>query len=478
MIKKYIANRDTTITNAYRYGGASVIRATGSNIGGADSLEVYSLFGNYASGSVEKSRILVQFDTSKLTADRNAGAIPASGSVDFYFNLYNVRHVSTLPRDFTLIVAPISQSWDEGYGLDLDDYTDPGIGFEGKGATWVTARTSSAGAVSWSVAGADILDNPIYSQSFVDGTEDLRVDITGLVERWLGGTLDNNGVAVYLTSSQENNSSSVSYYTKKFSARSSEYFFLRPSLEATWDDSKKDQRGLFYPSSSAMSSADNLNTIYFYNYVRGQLKDLPNVGQGELYVTLHTSASAGEQITSTPNSPVTGGWVETGVYSASFALNTSASVVYDRWYSGSTYYHTGCLIVKDDRYNNIATRPEYTVKVNNLKSSYTREEVPRVRLYTRRRNWNPNLYVKASSVPNLDIIEDVFYRVVRVADDREIIGFGTGSNETRLSYDASGSYFDFDMDYLQKNYSYKFEFMIYENGEYKVLPYSAKFRVE
>ena len=109
---------------------------------------------------------------------------------------------------------------------------------------------------------------------------------------------------------------------KKFSSRSSEYFFSRPIIEARWDNSRKDNRGNFIVSSSALSADDNLNTLYIYNYYRGQLKNINSVNTGSIYVQLYTSASQGTQLTPTPNNPVTGGYVSTGIYSASFALNT------------------------------------------------------------------------------------------------------------------------------------------------------------
>ena len=54
----------------------------------------------------------------------------------------------------------------------------------------------------------------------------------------------------------------TSYYTKRFFARGSQYFFKRPVIEARWDSTVKDDRGAFYFSSSLASKSDNLNTLY------------------------------------------------------------------------------------------------------------------------------------------------------------------------------------------------------------------------
>ncbi len=87
-------------------------RATGSNQGLADSLQVFSIYGQ-ASGSdvgnrtVEKSRILIQFPVDEISAARDDGTIPASGSVNFYLRMFNARHPFTVPKEFTLVVNPL-----------------------------------------------------------------------------------------------------------------------------------------------------------------------------------------------------------------------------------------------------------------------------------------------------------------------------------------------------------------------------------
>ena len=110
-ILRYTASADNTITNAYE--ANLVTRGTGSNMGYADSLEVFSIYGQESGStgqSQELSRILIQFPVSSISGDRTAGTIPASGSVSFYLKMYNAEHPFTLPQDFNLIVAPISQA--------------------------------------------------------------------------------------------------------------------------------------------------------------------------------------------------------------------------------------------------------------------------------------------------------------------------------------------------------------------------------
>ena len=79
-----------------------------------------------ASPQARKSflRILIKFPVTDISTDRTNSDIPASGSVSFYLRMYNAEHSKTVPRDYTLTVLTVSQSWQEGVGLDLEGYKD------------------------------------------------------------------------------------------------------------------------------------------------------------------------------------------------------------------------------------------------------------------------------------------------------------------------------------------------------------------
>lgn len=486
-IKRYVAYKDNTITNAFEENLTT--RATSSNSGQADSLEVFSIFAQANSSSNEQARILVQFPCSSrdtndypdsglvtIEADRAAGKIPASGSVNFFLKLYNVATDQTVPTDFTLVVKPVSGAaavgkWEEGYGVDLDTYTD--ITYGSTGSNWVNRSANTA----WSSTGGDYLTTRNYEKFFSSGIEDLEIDITDLVEDWINDTngIPNGGVGIMLTASQESGSVR-SYYTKRFSARGSEYYFNRPVIEARWDSSQKDNRGNFFASSPSLSTADNSHTIYFYNYFRGQPKNLPGVGTGSVYVRVYDERSEGTEITATP---VTGGFVSTGVYSASLSLDTHEEVVFDRWFSGSTYFHTGSIKVKEHYVSDAYYIPKYITTITNMQPSYCKHDLNRFRVFTRLKNWNVTSYTVSQMKPQVEIVDDAYFKVFRTIDHKTVISYGTGSiNHTRLSYDVSGSYFDLDMSLLQPGFEYGFRFVYYINGAYEEQPESFTFRVE
>ena len=146
-IIRYTASANNTITNAFDESIISSQRATGSNMGKSDVLEVFSIYGQASSSiglSSEVSRTLIKFDTSKISSDRTATTIPGSGSVNFYLRMYNTPHATTLPEDYKLTVARITNDWEEGYGLDMDHYKDKT--YDGVGSNWVRALATDAKA--------------------------------------------------------------------------------------------------------------------------------------------------------------------------------------------------------------------------------------------------------------------------------------------------------------------------------------------
>jgi len=273
--------------------------------------------------------------------------------------------------------------------------------------------------------------------------------------------------------------SKTTYYTKKFFGKGTEFFFKKPVIEASWDSSIKDDRGNFYASSSLLPSSQNTRTLYLHNEIGGRLFNIPAVGTGEIYLKTFTSKSEGLLI----GSVVTGGYVSRGVYSASFALDTARSVVYDRWYSAAfaDCYYTGTLGIKNHSISDHNPYPVYVTTLTNLRSTYYPSEKPRFRFYVRLRDWSPNLYVKANTINDTLIIESASYQIHRIIDDATIIPFDTGSTRsTETSFDVSGNYFDLSMDIFEPGYSYGIKVAYYNETvqSYIEQPHEWKFRVD
>jgi len=581
-IKNYTASADNTIVNAYQ--SNLTTRGTGANAGVADVLEVFSIYGRVTTSSQELSRVLVKFPVTDITTDRTNGNIPASGSVSFYLKMYNAEHSKTVPRDYTLSVYTVSQSWQEGVGLDLEGYKDLTLGNEGSnwmsasntaywtdingtllaGGSYITGAEPGGGG-----SNADVdTEIFIFEQTLSTGLENLEINVTPVIEQWIAGTYSNHGFGVHLSASYgaqhsgaANNvvsrkpgqlaldaddttqsviynpsGSTKSYFTKRFFARGTEFFFKKPIIEARWNSATSDDRGNFFFSSSLAPAAKNLNTIYMYNYIDGQLTDIPQSHAGTfakvVYVSIYSGSTGGfyaEQgggdgddvppmdipvsgttaantgsvqflsvddvghVRAVNKTVITGGIVSTGIYSASFAFTgaTLLKTIYDVWFTGShsttnandalVQYFTGAIDCHTLRGQNRAGAPVYYTNITNLKDKYRANENARFNLYVRDKYWSPTVYTVANTSPPSTNILSASYRVYRTLDAYDAIPYGTGSDlHTLMSYDISGNYFDLDMSLLEPGYEYALKFSFYNNAVSSWVEQSEifKFRVE
>lgn len=466
-ILKYIATADTTITNAFR--PLTKNRAYYANMGAADSLEIFSM---PVSGSEsEISRILLNFPIQEISSSRNEGRIPNQGSVSFYLKLYNATHPEMLPKNYTVVIKPISGSWDEGEGLDLDNYLDNGQKEElGYGVNWINKSTNDPKV--WQSEGGDYYDLYHKTFRFEDGTEDLEVDVTDIIEAQLSGELSLDGIGVMLSGSYENGDIKKIYYTKRFSARSSEYFYNKPCIEARWETLVKDNRGSFFYESPNIIPEENVQNIFFYNKINGVLKNLPN----NTLPLLKISNSLNEVLLTDINTIN----VSTGVYRASFSLTGSADEeLYDTWYSGSNEYYKGIINFKVRNFEDSFADTNYVVSVSNLKSVYSVNEKPIIKIFAREKNWNPNLYQKFNNEMESLIFDNLYYKVYRIVDKKTIIDYGISPIAyTKCSYDKHGNYFELDMSMFEPGYGYAIKLMILNGDINAELPSIYRFKVE
>lgn len=499
-LKRYFSNADNTISNAYQEN--LTIRATGSNMGASDILETFAILGQVSSSTngleSELSRVLIQFPVSDIITDRTAGNIPASGSVSFYLKIYNAEHTRTTPKDFELTVSAVSASWQEGDGMDLENYTD--TTYDVRGSNWIRSSAS----VSWASQGGDYHSSPTSTVSMATGRENIEVDVSEFVEQWIRGASfanqyqatstakPNYGFGIKLADSFE--TGEKSYYTKKFFGKGTQFFHRRPHIEARWDSARRDNRGDFYLSSSMVPGYENLNKLYVYNYVRGRLRDIKDdssiaptmkiyyasgsVPEGDNRTFYNSSNTAVTSLAATRLSK--------GIYYTQFAVtsstvNSTYPYLIDVWEYDSTEFFTGSTIIPKKHkplQHNLTNN--YVLSISNLKKSYGRTETARFRLYVRPRNWSPTIYSKAVSTPENTMISTASYEICREYDNFKVIPYGTGSTQhTVLSHDVSGNYFDIDMSLFEAGYSYKVKFAFFDDGvsDYVEQPYEFKFRV-
>lgn len=459
MIFRIYPVRDTFITNDYRY--PNYTRLTGANVGAIEELAVFKRAGiSGAIGSLGSSslgRSLLQFDFSQFCALTGTGDLPSAG-LTFVLRMNHKTVACTRPSSFDLVVKPVSSSWDEGLGLDVN------LGDSGY-ANW-EKRTSSA---YWTTFGGDFLSSPTASAHFDLGTEDLEVDVTSIVNEWISGTTPNNGLGVMLTASLEADSVYVDYYQKKFYSRQTKFEDRAPYIEVRANDVVRDDRVNVQWSRSG--------TLYLYNTPGGVFTNLVSD-----FVTVAISDASGvlTWLTASRGTAV-------GIYSASFVLPTGAfssgrpysgSVFYDSWGSGSYAYSTGTFTVSSLTPVNSITQQPLTARLRNLQDEYLPEDAPVFEVMFRRRPHTLPVVQTASLSSTPYIVEKAYYAIENDSTRERVIPFGTGSqNHTQLSYGAGGNSFKLFVSNLHSGNVYRIIFLVYDQGRQQVIDPGFRFKV-
>jgi len=196
------------------------------------------------------SRALIRFELNTISKLKTAGVI--KDNAKYYLNLFDARPTA-LATSQSLYAYPVSQSWTMGDGRSYDNpVTTEGCSWnfrngENDGLLW---SPESASGGSWFTNNDGAYE---MSHSFGVKSEDMRMDVTGIVNAWLDDTIPNEGFILKrsgsfydptTTSGSFGNSDSDS--DEGSSTRFGNFSFFStdthtkypPTLEAVWDDSK------------------------------------------------------------------------------------------------------------------------------------------------------------------------------------------------------------------------------------------------
>lgn len=121
---------------------------------------------------------------------------------------------------------------------------------------------------------------------------------------------------------------------------------------------------------------------------------------------------------------------------------------------------------------------QFFVAMPNLKSRYTTEESPILRLFVRDRSYNPSVVLTASSDANGLAVANAYYRITNDRTSEVVVPFGTGSTPTtKISYDSHGNYFKFYMKSLSPSEVYRIVLLFDVGGQKQIIDEGFKFRV-
>jgi hypothetical protein len=508
------ASKDTYITNKIIN---SSFRATDANVGQAGTLDLFKIYNETKlSGSAapqsELSRLLLKFDLAPILSMQNQGKIDInSNNFKCLVNLHDVYGGQTTPKNFDIILFPLSKSFDEGSGFDVSSFRDiDAVNFvtastrRGVVSAWNLPGAAKSGSlndedidiiVSGSLAGPDGTSNVSLSPSqyFETGEEDLLIDVTKIVSGTITGQIPDNGFLLSYSGSYENNEST--YFVKRFASRNSSNTAIRPKLIVKYDDSIHDFHEDFIFDVTGSLYLNNFHHGIASNIISGE-NGATLTGENAMILKIVTGSF---KKTFNVSQAMRGINRLTGVYSSSFAISSfantsvngdslkkhiiaSGAITFDEIWSTSNesfaYLSSSLKISPNTRTAFNHFHQNLLVTVTNLRDSYKFGDVIKLRVFSEDRDRDV-VFKKLPLENKSQIYHQMFYRVRDFQSGDTIIDFDTVDNSTRLSTDSRGMYFEFFVDSLPRGRTYVFDFLVKKAGfDTIVTDAASKFRVE
>lgn len=227
--------------------------------------------GEVTAGSV-LSRALLNFDLTEISKSIASNNAYRPVNPKFYLNL-KVCESKEVPVKYTLAAYPVSQSWEMGTGYKYDGQAhSDGANWkfsDGYSKSWYSGSLTdcSGGGVWWlesgSIAyGVGYADSPYVTastyyedcptspyvppvpapiphvtgsytcyQNFDYQTSDVRMDVTTIVNAWLVGDIQNNGLILM----HSDESSSIDYGKLRFFSKETNTVYS-PYIDVAWED--------------------------------------------------------------------------------------------------------------------------------------------------------------------------------------------------------------------------------------------------
>jgi hypothetical protein len=236
------------------YDASIYLQQPEQNAGRDEILEVGKL---YYGSTKDITRTLLKFNTNQISSSISENNI--TGSWKVFLNLRSA-NAEEIPLEYTIYANAVSQSWTMGTGTKFDNITSDGVSWKyrngidtwqdnviGGTAEFTPGTTGSANAEggTWYLTGST-------SQSFNYEPDDIRMDVTGMINLWVSGSLPNNGMIIH--HGLENENDDLDYGLLKFFSKETNTIY-EPKLELVWDD-QSFATGSLGPVTGSVSDGD------------------------------------------------------------------------------------------------------------------------------------------------------------------------------------------------------------------------------
>jgi hypothetical protein len=228
------------------YDASVYLQQPTKNTGRDEIIEIGKFY--YTGTIYDIGRTLIKFDINSISSSIASGEI--SGSWKAYLNL-KAAYSEGIPLDYTIYGNAVSQSWAMGQFTKFDSGStssqlsasvQQGVSWRYRdGVSLWQANTIGGTAVfapgttgSANAEGGTWYTGSQASQSYSYNMDDVHMDITGICNFWLSGSIQNNGII--LRHGLSNEQDSLDYGILKFFSKESNTIY-QPNLEIVWNDS-------------------------------------------------------------------------------------------------------------------------------------------------------------------------------------------------------------------------------------------------
>ena len=257
------------------YDASIYLQQPDQNAGRDEILEVGKLY----YGSIKDiARTLIKFDTGSLKSEIQT---IGTGSWNVFLLLHAAKS-EEIPLEYTIYANAVSQSWTMGTGTKFDNITSDGVSWKYRNGSnkWVSYDTTAGGAVyvtsGNTTTGSANAEGGVWylsgsaSQSFNNESDDIRMNVSDIVNLWITGSIPNNGFILHHSLDTENDS--LDYGLLKFFSKETNTIY-QPKLELVWDDSSFSTGSLLAITGSSTTDSlenskiivTNLQKEYFQN---------------------------------------------------------------------------------------------------------------------------------------------------------------------------------------------------------------------
>tara|TARA_A100001015_G_C15024550_1_gene729751 strand:- start:959 stop:2041 length:1083 start_codon:yes stop_codon:yes gene_type:complete len=240
MIYTTFANKDATI-----YENNKTL-----NTGVDEILELTKVISSSLQPGTTNTRFLIDFDLSEVSKSVATGLIPSGSEgnsnipAKYILKIYN-SSIDQVPYSYEIKANPISESWASGIGKTT--YTP----ISEEGCSW-TYRDGKTPGTLWNTQGGATYSGFECSQSFVNESTDIYMDITNIVSNSFDDLADTtHGILLQRSNTQEQDDKR--YGSLKFFSTETHTIY-QPRLYSMWDDSIYTTTGL-----TAVSQTEQLN---------------------------------------------------------------------------------------------------------------------------------------------------------------------------------------------------------------------------